>query len=94
MVDVPSYSNPRVIAYRATRWQRLVKQDFIPPHNFYYTRRTLIGLVEKSGFQVVKAITGRYAIKSGISNATMNLIDQTANTFGIGGITLRLVKLR
>lgn len=63
VVDVPSFNNPRIIAYRLTRIASLVQSDFIPSHCHYFTRRTLSQLVEKAGFRVLKAQTGRYSVK-------------------------------
>lgn len=92
VVDVPSFNNLRVIAYSLTHLQRLVLRDFIPSHSYYFTRHTLSRLVKKAGFDVDKAVTGRYLVKLGrgkvIVNALMKVADKIANRLGIGGITL------
>lgn len=88
VIDVPSFNNPRIFAFRLLRLKALVRKDFIPAHCYYYTRNTLSKLVEKSGFKVEKIVTGRYVIKSGINNFAMRSIDRLANYLGIGGITL------
>lgn len=92
VVDVPSYNNPRILAYRLTRLPGLVKTDFIAPHNYYYTRKTLTQIAIRAGFRPVRVLTGRYAIKYGGSKALLHaalpLIDRVANRFGVGGITL------
>jgi 2-polyprenyl-3-methyl-5-hydroxy-6-metoxy-1,4-benzoquinol methylase len=92
VVDVPSYNNPRVLAFRLTHRPALVQTDFIPPHNYYYTRDTLSQIAIRAGFRPVRVLTGRYAIKYGGRNAllraTLPLVDRVANGFGVGGITL------
>jgi predicted SAM-dependent methyltransferase len=92
VVDVPSFNNPRVIAYRATRCKRLVRMDFIPSHCHYYTRRTLVNLVREAGFQVVRVETGRYGVKFGKQGLMIRMIDRIACWLGVGGITLYAVK--
>jgi 2-polyprenyl-3-methyl-5-hydroxy-6-metoxy-1,4-benzoquinol methylase len=92
VVDVPSYNNPRILAFRLTRLSDLVKSDFIPPHNYYYTRDTLSQIAIRAGFRPFRVLTGRYAVKYGGGNAllraTLPLIDRAANRLGVGGITL------
>jgi len=92
VIDVPSYNNPRILAYRLTGVKRLARKDFIPPHCCYYTRATLRHLVEGAGFRVTRIITGRYAVKTGNSSILFKAIDIFANWFGIGGITLYATK--
>lgn len=92
VIDVPSFNNPRILAYRATGIKRLVRRDFIPAHCYYYTRTTLCRLVEKAGFHVDQAVTGRYAVKTGKAGILYRAIDRAANRLGIGGIVLYAVK--
>jgi len=94
VIDVPSFNNPRILIYRLTRWKRLVRRDFIIPHCYYYTRRTLSNLVKKVGFHVVNVESGRYSNKLGVNNMAMRIIDKVANMLGIGGITLYATKQR
>jgi hypothetical protein len=49
-------------------------------------------LVEKAGFKVLKAQTGRYSVKFS-ENILTNALDRVANALGIGGITLYARKL-
>jgi 2-polyprenyl-3-methyl-5-hydroxy-6-metoxy-1,4-benzoquinol methylase len=92
VINVPSFNNPRILAYRVVRWKELVLRDFIPSHCYYYTRTTLSKLVANVGFNVIRAETGRYAIKLGMDNIATRLLDKTANALGIGGITLFAMK--
>lgn len=92
VVDVPSFNNPRVLLYRLTQISKLVQRDFIPSHCYYFTRRTLSQLVEKAGFKVLKAQTGRYSVKFG-ENILTSALDRAADDLGIGGITLYARKL-
>jgi hypothetical protein len=48
--------------------------------------------VRQAGFHIIKAVTGRYVIKSGLDNAAIRLIDKASNRLGIGGITLYATK--
>ena len=93
VVDVPSYNNPRILTYRLTRQSRLVQTDFIPPHNYYYTRGSITRIAVRAGFQPLRVLTGRYSIKySGknklLRNVLLPTVDRVASRFGIGGITL------
>ena len=92
VVDVPSYNNPRILAYRLTHQSRLVKTDFIPPHNYYYTRESLSQIAVRAGFRPYRVQTGRYSVKYGGRNkllrAGLPVIDRIVNRLDIGGITL------
>lgn len=92
VVDVPGFNNPRILTYRLTGQKRLVQGDFIVSHNHYFTRKTLSLLVEKAGFTLLQALTGRYAVKFGTQRPVLRPLlwtaDQVANVMGIGGITL------
>lgn len=87
VIDVPSYNNPRFLVYRLTRLARVVSGDFIRPHLFYYTPRTLRAIVEKAGLTVEHVACGRYDIKFG-PHPALRLIDAVAQRAQIGGITL------
>ncbi len=92
VVDVPSYNNLRILAYRLTRRPALVKSDFIVPHNYYYTPSTLSTVAVKAGFHVERVQTGRYTVKHGNKNrllaASLPVVDFFADRLRIGGITL------
>ena len=92
VIEVPGYHNPRFLLYRMTKRQAIVKRDFIPTHNYYYTRKTLCKVVERVGFHVLEATTGRYRIKYGQRNRLLSLllspVDLVANSLGVGGVTL------
>lgn len=92
VIDVPGYNNPRFLLYRLTKYKKIVKRDFIPSHNFYYTRKTLSQIVELVGFRVIETLTGRYAVKysnkHGLFKYMLKSLDKLANLLGIGGITL------
>jgi predicted SAM-dependent methyltransferase len=92
VIDVPSFNNSRILAYRLTRLSSLVQRDFIPSHCYYFTRRTLVKLAEKAGFEALKAQTGRYSVKFS-ENTLTSALDRVANALGIGGITLYAQKL-
>lgn len=97
VIDVPSFNNPRILAYRLTGIKSLVYKDFIPPHTYYYTPKTLSQIVEKANFTNIKVVTGRYAVKfenrSGpLLIHLLRLIDRVANFLQIGGITLYATK--
>jgi 2-polyprenyl-3-methyl-5-hydroxy-6-metoxy-1,4-benzoquinol methylase len=87
VIDVPSYNNPRFLLYRATGIKRIVRKDFIGPHLFYYTPRTLSDIVRQSGLEVLHFDTGRYNAKFG-PNPLLQLVDGVARRFEIGGILL------
>lgn len=97
VIDVPSYHNPRILLYRLTGWQSIVKGDFKKDHLFYFTRATLSRLVESKGFKIAEITCGRYALKGGdkkgivrilLKFMPLRIIDILANRFGIGGIVL------
>lgn len=97
VIDVPGYHNPRILLFRALKWNRLGKRDFIPTHNFYYTRDTLSEIASRCGFTLLEAITGRYKVKYGYRNklfkSALGPVDFVANLLGIGGITLYAQKV-
>lgn len=91
VVDVPGLHNPRILAYRATRLRALARRDFIPSHVWYFTRPALCRLLERAGFAVEQAVTGRYAArhaKATVWQPLLRGLDVAANRFGIGGIVV------
>jgi len=92
VVDVPSFHNPRIYLYRACRYRPLVKNDFIRPHVFYYTRATLLALSQAAGFEMADVVCGRYRVKAQAAGlkigAGLRVIDRLADTLRIGGIVL------
>jgi len=84
---VPSYNNPRFLLYRALGMKRVVRRDFVKPHLFYYTPRTLASIIQKSGFEVVRIDCGRYDVKFG-PNPLLKAVDWVAKHLEIGGIVL------
>jgi 2-polyprenyl-3-methyl-5-hydroxy-6-metoxy-1,4-benzoquinol methylase len=86
VIDVPSYNNPRFLAYRLTGYRRVVQTEFIASHLFYYTRPTLAQLVREAGFRVERITAGRYRQKSGWNGWLMTVIDAAADTLGVGGL--------
>ena len=87
VLDVPSYNNPRFLLYRATGIKQIVRKDFIGPHLFYYTPRTLSDIVRQSGLEVLHLDIGRYNVKYG-PNILLKFVDGVARRFEIGGIVL------
>jgi len=93
-ITVPSFNNPRVIAYRITHVKRLVRRDFIPSHLSYFTPRTLRMIVVRAGFRVADVRCGRYSVRyshvrlPSCTRPLLRLADVLANWFGIGGIAL------
>jgi cyclopropane fatty-acyl-phospholipid synthase-like methyltransferase len=88
VVEVPSYNNPRVLLYQLTRISRIAKVDFIRPHLFYFTPKTLSRCAVASGFVIEGIRTGSYAVKAGLEGVIGKSIDRLADLTGIGGITL------
>lgn len=87
VVDVPSYNNPRFLAYRATGLRALVRKDFIRPHVFYYTPKTLTDIIRRAGYRVGEVRCGRYSQKfAGLPLG--GLLDWATDRLKIGGIVV------
>jgi SAM-dependent methyltransferase len=87
IVDVPSFNNPRFLIYRATGWRRIVRNDFIKPHVFYYTPEVLADIVRRAGYQITAIHCGRYSVKFP-QIPFIGLIDQITNRLKVGGIVI------
>ena len=89
VVEVPSIHAPHFLLYQLTRIKWLVRppHGVIDTHVGYYSPKTLITLMQDSGFMKLSLVTGRWQYKyHGFWKILGKLIDPILNLLGIGGI--------
>ena len=89
VIEVPSIRSPHWIAWRATRWARLLENRFgvFPAHVGYYSPKSLAELTRRAGFREISLITGRWRFKyTGLLRTVAYPIDPLLNRLRIGGI--------
>ncbi|MEX0681386.1 MAG: class I SAM-dependent methyltransferase [Balneolales bacterium] len=89
VIDVPSYNNPRFLIFRITRCKYVVRKDFIIPHLYYFTPKTLKMICEQAGFEIIHSDIGQYSVKWGVEDTVLgNIFDHVSNFLNIGSITI------
>jgi 2-polyprenyl-3-methyl-5-hydroxy-6-metoxy-1,4-benzoquinol methylase len=89
VVEVPSIRSPHFLLYQLTgiKWFVRPPKGIIYSHVNYFSPKTLVALIEQSGFKQKKLITGRWRFKySGVLGSIANITDPLMNVTKVGGI--------
>jgi SAM-dependent methyltransferase len=89
VLEIPSISAPHFLAYRLTGIKRFVNPPagIIDCHFGYYSPKTIQILTQKSGFETVSSVTGRWHFKyHGLLGMAGQVLDPFFNLMRIGGI--------
>jgi 2-polyprenyl-3-methyl-5-hydroxy-6-metoxy-1,4-benzoquinol methylase len=89
VVEVPSIHSPHFLLYQLTgiKWFVRPPKGIIYSHINYFSPKTLVALIEQTGFKQKELITGRWKFKyDGILGSIASITDPLMSAAKVGGI--------